>query len=38
MLFFAFVSIPKNVFSFGLRGEWTLMKAFLKGVLWNLTH
>lgn len=38
MLFFAFVSIPKNVFSFGLRGEWTLMKAFLKGVWWNLTH
>jgi GT2 family glycosyltransferase len=38
MLFFAFVSIPKNVFSFGLRGEWTLMKAYLKGVWWNLTH
>ena len=38
MLFFAFVSIPKNVFYLGLRGEWTLMKAFLKGVWWNLTH
>ena len=38
MLFFAFVSIPKNVFSFGIRGEWILMKAFLRGVWWNLTH
>ncbi len=38
MLFFAFVSIPKNVFSFAVRGEWSLMKAFLKGVWWNLIH
>ena len=38
MLFFVFVSIPKNVFSFCIRGEWILMKAFLRGVWWNLTH
>jgi GT2 family glycosyltransferase len=38
MLFFAFVSIPKNILRYSLKGEWPLAQAFLKGVWWNLTH
>ena len=38
MLFFCFVSIPKNLAGYVFRGEWSLAKAFLKGVYWNLIH
>ncbi len=38
MLFFCFVSIPKNLFGYAVRREWTLASAFLKGVYWNLIH
>lgn len=38
MLFFTFISLPKNLLFFVLKREWELMRPFMKGVWWNLTH
>ncbi|HXH19766.1 MAG TPA: glycosyltransferase family 2 protein [Chitinophagales bacterium] len=35
-LFLAFVTIPKNVLMYCLKGEFTLARSFLQGVIWNL--
>ncbi len=32
------ITIPKNVVTHTLKGDWGHAKAFLKGVFWNLTH
>ena len=34
ILFFTFVSVPKNIFTFLIRGEFEHLKAFMKGVLY----
>jgi GT2 family glycosyltransferase len=35
-LFFTFISIPKSVIGFVTNGQFTQLKYFLKGILWNL--
>ncbi len=37
-VFLAFVTIPKNLFMHCIRGEFSLARSFIQGVLWNLTH
>lgn len=36
--FFFLISFPKNVGTLLLRREWTLAKAYIKGVFWNFSH
>lgn len=36
LIFFFFVSIPKNTIQYLLKGKTDMLKAFWKGVLWNL--
>lgn len=38
MLFFTFISMPKNLLFFVLKREWDLISPFLRGVWWNVTH
>jgi GT2 family glycosyltransferase len=38
MLFFVLFSIPKNSLYFVVRRELEHLKAFWKGLMWNLTH
>lgn len=38
MLFFLFVSIPKNALTFALKRDMQHAKAFWQGLLWNITH
>ncbi|HYF66810.1 MAG TPA: glycosyltransferase family 2 protein [Ohtaekwangia sp.] len=38
ILFFIFISVPKNSLKFLLRREMKHLKAFWKGSLWNITH
>ncbi|MBL0744250.1 glycosyltransferase family 2 protein [Chryseolinea lacunae] len=38
MLFFFTVSLPWNILKYTAKGKMTLLKAFLRGVGWNLTH
>jgi len=37
ILFFIFISIPKNSMQYIIKGKLDLLKAFWKGVLWNIT-
>ncbi|MBY0425328.1 MAG: glycosyltransferase family 2 protein [Cytophagales bacterium] len=37
LAFFTFISIPKNIFSYVLHKEWSLLWAFLKGFTWHLS-
>lgn len=37
LVFFSVVSIPKNTIQYLLKGKTELLKAFWKGVIWNLT-
>jgi len=37
-LFFVFVSVPKNIMFFLIRGKFAHAKSFLKGLLWSITH
>ncbi|HRO07187.1 MAG TPA: glycosyltransferase family 2 protein [Ferruginibacter sp.] len=37
-LFYSFFTFPKNIIQFSLQKEWTLLKAYVKGVYWNLNH
>lgn len=37
ILFFTFISIPKNSILYLLKGKLDMLKAFWKGVLWNIT-
>lgn len=34
-LFLCLVTVPKNVAGYVLRGEWSNLRAFLRGVWWN---
>ncbi|HOS49518.1 MAG TPA: glycosyltransferase family 2 protein [Bacteroidia bacterium] len=38
LLFLTFVSIPKNTLQYLLKGKMDMLKAFYKGVIWNLTN
>lgn len=38
MLYFTFMTIPKNTLRFLLKGEGLHLKAFWKGIWWNLTN
>jgi hypothetical protein len=38
ILFLTFVSIPKNTIQYILKGKIDMLKAFYKGVIWNLTN
>ena len=33
-----FVAIPKNVFSFIIKGNTNLLKAYLKALIWHIRH
>ncbi|HEX2608530.1 MAG TPA: glycosyltransferase family 2 protein [Flavisolibacter sp.] len=35
--FFTFVSMPKGVLTFALKGQYEHLKSFMKGIFWNLT-
>lgn len=35
LLFFTFVSMPKNIVSYAIRRRYDLLKAFLSGFFWN---
>jgi len=37
-LFLAFLTIPKNILSFALKGDWAHVKAFVKAVWWNISN
>jgi len=37
ILFFTLISIPKNSIQYLLKGKLDMLKAFWKGVLWNIT-
>jgi GT2 family glycosyltransferase len=37
-LFFCFFSMPKAIFGYLVRGEWSRLRWFMKGVLYNLSH
>lgn len=37
-LFYTFATFPKTVLQYCLKGEWKLLKAYVKGVFWNLNH
>jgi GT2 family glycosyltransferase len=36
ILFFVLFSVPKNFFAFVVKRDWHNLKAFIKGVKWNL--
>ncbi|MEO1051208.1 MAG: glycosyltransferase family 2 protein [Bacteroidota bacterium] len=36
LLFFLLLAIPKNILKYTIRGEWALLRCFLKGVAWHL--
>ena len=38
LLFFAFLTVPKNTLKYILKANWDHLKAFYKGIGWNLTH
>lgn len=38
VLFFMFISIPKNSIQYILKKEWQHLSAFWKGVWWNVMH
>ncbi len=38
ILFFMFVSVPKNTVMYVLRQEFDHLQAFWRGALWNLSH
>ncbi len=38
IIFFIFISIPKNIFMFVYHHEFAHLNAFCKGFLWNVTH
>ena len=38
ILFYTFLSTPKSILQFLIKGEFDLLKAFNKGVFWNFFH
>jgi GT2 family glycosyltransferase len=38
LLFITFLTIPKNTFMLAVKGQMEHLKAFYKGLLWNITH
>lgn len=38
LTFLTFVSIPKNTISYLFNGKVDMLRAFYRGILWNLTH
>jgi len=35
-LFLCLVTVPKNVAGYVLRGEWSNLRAFMRGIRWNV--
>lgn len=38
LLFFILLSFPKNVLSYTIKGQFSLLKAFVEGCTWHLTN
>lgn len=38
MIFFLFISVPKNTINYLLQGKQNLLKSFYKGVWWNVAN
>lgn len=38
MIFFAFLTVPKNVLTYLLKFQFDHLKAFTRGILWNLSN
>ncbi len=38
LLFFTLLSFPKNACSYIIKGQFSLLKAFLEGCIWHLKH
>ncbi|MDT8304025.1 MAG: glycosyltransferase family 2 protein [Sedimentisphaerales bacterium] len=38
ILFLLFISVPKNIITFTLKGDFKLLSAYLKGVGWHVNH
>lgn len=36
LLFFTMLTIPKNVVVYSIKGQWSLLNSFFKGILWNI--
>ncbi len=37
-LFLIFFTIPKNILSFLIKGEWAHIRAFCRAIWWNISH
>lgn len=37
-IYFTFISIPKHTITYLMKGKPDMLKAFYKGVSWNITH
>mgnify|MGYP005840221043 CR=1 FL=1 len=37
-VYFIFIALPKNIFTLALQREWDLLRAFLRGFWWNVSH
>ncbi|MCI5083699.1 MAG: glycosyltransferase family 2 protein [Saprospiraceae bacterium] len=35
-LFFTFVTLPRWIITYSLKGEWSHLQAFMRAILWNL--
>jgi hypothetical protein len=38
LCYFTLFTLPKNTLTYFLKGEWNHLKAFMKGIGWNLSH
>jgi GT2 family glycosyltransferase len=36
LLFYVLLTIPKSVLIYFIKGQWSLLSSFVKGILWNL--
>lgn len=38
IIFFIFLTVPKNIFRFVRHKQWAHLRAFINGITWNLTN
>jgi len=38
LFYMIFISLPKNFFRFLSKGEWKLIKPYIRAFLWNLEN
>lgn len=36
LLFYTLLTIPKSLLVYSIKGQWTLLSSFFKGIIWNL--